>query len=144
MFPTFDFLDRIFKQQQKKKITFENVDINPELGRYLLLAASSDWLSGLHASQHGLYFHTFPFPFLHCQLPPLLPPTQGNYRSCCLSYFCVSTLKVEKTVSPASGWLVLQLNTYENRKQQKLKRKWSWWYLETPNKEHSLTDNIII
>lgn len=137
-FLTFDYLE-YFK---RKKITFENIDTNPELGRSLLLAVSSDWMPGLHASQHALYFHTFCFPFHPCQLPPLLPPTQGNYGSCCLSYFCVSILKVEKRVFPASGLLVLQLNTYQNRKQQKLQRKWLWWYLETPHKEISPIGNI--
>jgi len=108
-------------------MTFENIDTNLEFGCFLLLAASGDWLTGLHVSWHDLYIHTFPFPFQYCQLSPVLPLTQDNYQSCWLSYFCVILLKVEKTFSPASGWLVLQLNTYENRKQQKLKRKWLWW-----------------
>lgn len=69
------WLLKIFKQT---KITFRNIDTIPEFARSLLIAASSDWLPRFHASQHGLYFHTFQFPFRHCQFPPPFPSYSGQ------------------------------------------------------------------
>lgn len=90
-FLTFDYLE-YFK---RKKITFENIDTNPELGRSLLLAVSSDWLPGLHASQHALIFTHFVSHFIiaSCPLFSLLLRAIMDHAACPTSVWAYSKWK---------------------------------------------------
>lgn len=118
------------KEENKKKLTFENIDTKPELGLSLLLATSSDWLLELHDSWHGLYFHRFPFPI--------------HFASCPL--FCL----LLRSITDDAAFLLLCEHTQSGENGFSCKwfigsaagHLWEQKREETPNKEHPSVSSI--
>lgn len=105
---------RIFKK--KKKITLKKtLTLTLNLATPFSLMHLVTGCQGFVLPDMACVFIHFPSPFITASCPSLLPPTQGNigHAACLTSVW--ATLRLEKTVAPASSWLVLQLNTWEQK-----------------------------